>query len=134
MRKIAQIFVAFSEKLKFRNIGWIMEKMVKGLPIPKWVGQKWVLIVQPEIPEMPQKFICPICLQKLKSSGFQWKKALLGVRSPWYQVYVYYHPWSLTDTACQHVRWNFELCNLAVRKPPMRLSTVWFSSTLYCHS
>ena len=28
------------------------------------------------------EFICPICLPKPKSSGFQWKKASLGVRSP----------------------------------------------------
>jgi hypothetical protein len=28
------------------------------------------------------KFICPICLPKPKSSGFQQKKASLGVRSP----------------------------------------------------
>ena len=31
----------------------------------------------------PPEFICPICLPKPKSSGFQWKKASLGVRSPW---------------------------------------------------
>ena len=29
------------------------------------------------------KFICPICLPKDKSSGFQWKMASLGVHSPW---------------------------------------------------
>ena len=29
------------------------------------------------------EFICPICLPKPKSSEFQWKKALLGVRSLW---------------------------------------------------
>ena len=33
-----------------------------------------------KIPQMLQ-FIRPICLPKLKSSGFQWKKASLGVRS-----------------------------------------------------
>ena len=32
-------------------------------------------------PNAPE-FICPICLPKPKSSGFQWKKASLGVRSP----------------------------------------------------
>ena len=32
-------------------------------------------------PNAPE-FICPICLSKPKSSGFQEKKALLGVRSP----------------------------------------------------
>ena len=30
------------------------------------------------------KFIYPICLSKAKSSGFQWKKASLGIRSPWF--------------------------------------------------
>ena len=29
------------------------------------------------------KLICPICLPKPKRSGFQWKKASLGVHSPW---------------------------------------------------
>ena len=28
----------------------------------------------PNVPE----FICPICLPKLKSSGFQWKKGFIG--------------------------------------------------------
>ena len=32
-------------------------------------------------PNAPE-FICPICLPKPKSSGFQWRKASLGVRSP----------------------------------------------------
>jgi hypothetical protein len=31
-----------------------------------------------------QELICPICLPKPKSSGFQWKKASLGVRSPFF--------------------------------------------------
>ena len=29
------------------------------------------------------KFICPNCLPKPRSLGFWWKKASLGVRSPW---------------------------------------------------
>ena len=33
-------------------------------------------------PNAPE-FICPICLSKLRRSGFQWKKASLGVRSLW---------------------------------------------------
>ena len=33
-------------------------------------------------PNAPE-FICPIFLSKPKSSGFQRKKASLGVRSPW---------------------------------------------------
>ena len=32
--------------------------------------------------ENAPEFICPICLPKPKSSGFQWKKSSLGVRSP----------------------------------------------------
>ena len=31
------------------------------------------------------KFICPNCMSKLKSLGFLWKKASLGVRSPCYR-------------------------------------------------
>ena len=34
------------------------------------------------------KFICPICLPKLKSSGFHWKKASLGVLSPWQTLFI----------------------------------------------
>ena len=34
------------------------------------------------IPNAP-KCICPNCLSKPKSLGFRWKKASLGVRSPW---------------------------------------------------
>ena len=36
-------------------------------------------------PNAPE-FICPICLPKPKSSGFQCKKASLGFRSPWYWI------------------------------------------------
>ena len=36
--------------------------------------------------ENTPKIICPICLPKLKSLEFQWKKASLGVRSPWLWV------------------------------------------------
>ena len=36
-------------------------------------------------PNAPE-FICPICMPKPKSSGFQWKKASLGVRSPWLNI------------------------------------------------
>ena len=41
------------------------------------------------------KFICPICLPKPKSLGFQWKKASLGVCSPWanaMQIYCRHSP------------------------------------------
>ena len=34
-------------------------------------------------PNAPE-FICPICLLKPKSSGFQKKGASFGVRSPWF--------------------------------------------------
>ena len=53
-----------------RNNGWIMENMDKGLTVTKWV-----LIVQQKIHQKSSP--------KPKSSGFQWKKASLGVRSPW---------------------------------------------------
>ena len=56
-----------------------MEDMDKGLSVPKWVRIVW-----PKIPQMPQNLIAPICLPKPKSFGFQWKKASLGVRSPYY--------------------------------------------------
>ena len=51
-----------------RMNGWLMENMDKGPTIPKWV-----LIVQPKIPYnlSATEFICPICLPKPKSSGFQ---------------------------------------------------------------
>ena len=50
-----------------------MENMDKGLTVPKWV-----LTVQPKIPQMPQKFICP----RPKVLDFNEKKASLGVCSP----------------------------------------------------
>ena len=39
-------------------------------------------------PNAPE-FICPICLTKPKSFGFQWKKASLGVRSPYELAYLF---------------------------------------------
>ena len=61
-----------------RNNGWIMENMDKGLTVPKWV-----LIIRPKIPQMPQnlsaQFVCP----NPKVWDFDEKKASLGVRSPW---------------------------------------------------
>ena len=41
-------------------------------------------------PKAPE-FICSTCLLKPKSSEFQWKKASLGVRSPWLQVQAQYY-------------------------------------------
>ena len=50
-----------------------MENMDKGVTVPKWAKNT---------PNTP-KFICPNCLPKPKSLGFRWKKASLGVHSPW---------------------------------------------------
>ena len=54
-----------------------MEKINKGLAVPKWV-----LIVWPKIPQAPQnlsvQFVCP----SLKVLDFNKKKASYGVRSP----------------------------------------------------
>ena len=54
-----------------------MENMDKGLTTK--MGADSLAEITPNAPE----FICPICLPKPKSSGFQWKKASLGVRSQW---------------------------------------------------
>ena len=48
------------------NHGWFMENMDRGLAVPK----------RPKIPQMPQKL-------SAKSLGLWWKKASLGVHSPW---------------------------------------------------
>ena len=59
-----------------------MENMDKGLTIPKWV-----LIVWPKMPQMPQnlsaQFVCP----GPKILDFNEKKASLVVRSPWCTVH-----------------------------------------------
>ena len=49
-----------------------MKTSDKGLTVPKW----------PENTENFPKCICPNCLPKLKSLGFQWKKDSLYVHSP----------------------------------------------------
>ena len=54
-----------------------MENMDKGLCTK--MGTDSSAENTPNAPE----FICPICLPKPKSLWFQWKKASLGVRSPW---------------------------------------------------
>ena len=59
-----------------------MENMDKGLTVLSKMGFDSLAENIPNAPE----FICPICLPKPKSSGFQRKKASLGVRSPWAQV------------------------------------------------
>ena len=58
-----------------------MDNIDKELTVPKWVPIVW-----PKIPPNVPEFICPICLPKPKSSGISWKKASLGVRSPWYGI------------------------------------------------
>ena len=56
-----------------------MENMDKGLTDRcTKMGAESLTENTPNAPE----FICPICLPNPKSSGFQWKKASLGVRSP----------------------------------------------------
>ena len=57
----------------FRNNDWIMEKMDKGLTVPKWV-----LNSSAENSPNAPKLICPICLPKFKSLGFQRKKGIIG--------------------------------------------------------
>ena len=52
-----------------------MENMDKGLTT------KMVADSSAENTPNATKFICPICVPKPKSLGFQWKKASLGVRS-----------------------------------------------------
>ena len=49
------------------------------------------------------KLICPICLSKPKSLGFQWKKASLGVHSPCYQL-------SRQYTYIQHMHIDTHMC------------------------
>jgi hypothetical protein len=59
-----------------------MENMNKGLTVPKWV-----LIVQPKIPQKPQnlsaQFVCP----SPKVLDFNEKKASLGAHIPCKYVY-----------------------------------------------
>ena len=52
-------------------------------------------------PNAPE-FICPICLPKPKSSGFQWKKASSVVHSPWIT-------WMLLCLVTKHVFLQLDL-------------------------
>ena len=64
-----------------RNNGWLIGNTDKGLTenVPKWV-----LINRPKIPTPnAPKFIHSDCLPEPECLEFQWKKASLGVRSPW---------------------------------------------------
>ena len=63
----------------------VFENMDKGFIEPKWV------LIFENTPNASE-FICPICLPKPKSSVFQWKKASLGVRSPWVNALFRDHP------------------------------------------
>jgi hypothetical protein len=60
-------------------------------------------------PHAPE-FICSICLPKLKSSAFQWKKASLGVRSPWFlgRALIQGHVRDLHES---HEAWQFANLN-----------------------
>ena len=60
-----------------RNNGWLMENIDKGLGTKMGVDK-----LAKNTPNAPKR-ICPNCLPKPKSLGFLWKKASLGVRSPW---------------------------------------------------
>ena len=51
-----------------------MENMDKGLTVHTKMGADSLAKNTPNVPE----FICPICLPKPKSSGFQWKKRFIG--------------------------------------------------------
>ena len=62
-----------------------MENMDKGLTHWTKMGADSSAENTPNAPE----FIFPICLPKPKSSGFQWKKASLGVCSRWLYVKQY---------------------------------------------
>ena len=55
-----------------------MENKDKELTVPKWV-----LIVRPKIPQMPQKISDPNVCASPKVRDF-WKKLSLFVRSPWF--------------------------------------------------
>ena len=61
-----------------RNNDCIMENIDKRLTVPKWA-----LIVLTKIPPNAPEFICLICLPNAKRFGFQWKKASMGICSPW---------------------------------------------------
>ena len=51
-----------------------MENMDKGITVPKWV-----LIVWPIIPQMPQNLgCCQICLPKPKNFWISMKKGFIG--------------------------------------------------------
>ena len=54
-----------------------MENMVKGLTVPKWV-----LIVWPKIPQMPQNLSAQLVCSSPKVLDFN-EKASLGVLSLW---------------------------------------------------
>ena len=76
---IWDIFVlGLKTKVFCRKNNQIHFPMDKGLAVPKWA-----LIVRPKIPQMPQKYISPICLPpKPKRLGYHWKKASSDVRGP----------------------------------------------------
>ena len=78
-------------------------------------------------------FFCPILLPKPKSLRFQWKKAPLGVRSPWFEAFYAFFQryctcskgiisqlqiikaWMLNPQQCQFVAWLLQLKDGRIR-------------------
>ena len=79
-----------------RNNSQIMENMDNELTVPKCV-----LIVQPKIPQMPQKISAQNVCPSPKVQDF-WKKLSLGVCSPRYTLYSKYF-YTLTFDLIDHV-------------------------------
>ena len=61
-----------------RNNSWLIKKNGQGTHSTKKGADK----LAKNFLNAP-KIICPNCCPKPKSLGFRWKKALLGVHSPW---------------------------------------------------
>ena len=121
-----------------------MENMDKGLTVPKWV-----LIVWPKIPQMPNKlsvqFVCP----SPKVLDFNEKRASLGVHSPWLLSYhterknFFLRNWLSPNNVPQHILFVFFI-NLKDRrggnltKNSLQLTTncsclIIFKSSRMCH-
>ena len=78
-----------------RNNCWIMENMDKGITVPKWV-----LIVWPKIPQMPQKFsaqlICPSPkFWNFNEKRLQWTSVVPGLDNNFLKLTFFYtiSPW-----------------------------------------
>ena len=66
--------------------GWSMENMDKWLTV-----QKWVLINQLKIYNKCPKMCLPNLSAQAQYLRFRWKKASLGVRSPWTTPCIFTH-------------------------------------------